>query len=348
MKNMISMQSVMTIWFLGFLKSISSAIANVPSKLDNPRRFEACTDLVSYDDFYGLSVRHQSQTQALTDIFESMGGLDWTRRSGWGVGDPCVSFWYGIECDCYGNIIAIELSDNRVRGSLPPSIGQLVSLQVLDMHSSVPLDDNANSITGFIPSLANLTALEVIDFSGNNVIGMPDDMTHNGNLQVISLSRNQLASLPPTLGNLGALRVFEVDSNEGLAATFPADALCNMTDIVIVNMGNNSITGPFYNTCLKDLNPLIFDFTAKLTVSESDAEGLEGDAPAELVSAWSRIDKGYISFYLQPELTDHFGTVCADLRFCLWQNFRSHGDLSSVSSDSEVPSEVVSTINLAI
>jgi hypothetical protein len=94
MKNMISMQSVMTIWFLGFLKSISSAIANVPSKLDNPRRFEACTDLVSYDDFYGLSVRHQSQTQALTDIFESMGGLDWTRRSGWGVGDPCVSFWY--------------------------------------------------------------------------------------------------------------------------------------------------------------------------------------------------------------------------------------------------------------
>lgn len=320
----------------------------IPFMASYPRNLEGCVSMLPFGEMPRSTGLMQAQTAALNDLFLSTNGSGWLRNSGWHSGDPCLNYWFGIECDCGGNVVAIRLPDNRLVGSIPASIGQLASLEVMDMHSSIPSDRNANKIVGELPSLANLTSLRIIDFSGNSISGLPSDIGMNTDLQVISVSRNRVANLPSNLGGLQSLRVLEIDSNEGLEAAFPVNDICAMPDLLIVNMGNNSITGPFFDSCLERLNPLLFDFSALLTLSDDDTWGLEGDVPAELVHDWTRVDQGYISFYLQPDLSGHFGSVCADLRFCLWQNFRSHGDLSGITSDSEVPEEVFKTINLAV
>ncbi|PUZ68634.1 hypothetical protein GQ55_2G044100 [Panicum hallii var. hallii] len=85
----------------------------------------------------------------------------------------------------------IDLSNNSFEGSIPGSIGRLVSLHGLDMSH--------NNFTGQIPSqLHNLTRLESMDLSFNSLSGeIPQEFTSLTSLSWLNLSYNNLTGRIP-------------------------------------------------------------------------------------------------------------------------------------------------------
>ena len=280
------------------------------------------------------------QTRALMDFFQSTGGETWIRADGWGAGDPCHSFWFGVSCDFDDHIVAIELTNNGLRGSLPESLRYLRWLRILNLHSSFDAGEAKNIITGRFPSLVDAVDLSYIDMAGSQISGISADLQYNTNLVALSFSGNLIRSLPDKLPQLTQLKIVEFSDNM-ISSDFPTQSICSLPELYILNLGNNTFTGDFYDECLQSLDPLVFDLSAS-----SLTDGLRSAVPKDLVTHWTNINKGYISFYLQAGMSGHFGQVCTDIRFCRSFNFRSHGDLALVPPE-EIPSYVYDGMNLA-
>ncbi|KAM1086215.1 hypothetical protein FF1_011935 [Malus domestica] len=54
---------------------------------------------------------------------------------------PCT--WYHITCNSENSVIRVRFYNNRLTGSIPPSLGNLTSLQILEL--------NSNLLTGTVP-----------------------------------------------------------------------------------------------------------------------------------------------------------------------------------------------------
>lgn len=308
---------------------------------------EACFGTHEYEFRADLSERPSNTREfdALLDFFNSTGGDLWINRDGWGVGDPCRNFWFGIQCDCEGNVVAIRLPDNRLGGSIPPSIANLTALRLIDLHTSVGSLHNRNILVGTVPALADISSLSALDVSGNRLNSVYSADSISSRIESLCASGNDFGSIPWNLDRLTELRILDL-SDSNIEAVFPSSAVCDMSHIYVISFANNTITGNFFDACLLDLNPLIFDMTAFIPSRGFDVQGLTGEVPSALASRWSNIDEGYISFYLQPLIEGHFGAVCVDTRFCFKSNFRAHTDLAWVQL-TDIPSYVYDTIEIA-
>lgn len=90
---------------------------------------------------------------------------------------------------------------------LPPSIGELQSLQLLDLHS--------NKLTNLPSTLGRLTALETLDVSRNfnTLCVLPDALGDLVSLTFLDVSFNQIRELPSSLGKLKSLKRLKLDQN---------------------------------------------------------------------------------------------------------------------------------------
>ncbi|KAK8506406.1 hypothetical protein V6N12_034139 [Hibiscus sabdariffa] len=102
--------------------------------------------------------------------------------------------------------VSADLSNNQFSGQIPEEVGQLLSLQMLNL--------SYNNFTGPIPeSFGNLVALESLDLSSNKLEGrIPSQMTKLTFLEVLNLSENKLFG-PIPHGN--QFDTFENDSYRG-------------------------------------------------------------------------------------------------------------------------------------
>ncbi|KAG5235451.1 phytosulfokine receptor [Salix suchowensis] len=110
---------------------------------------------------------------------------------------------------------SILLSNNRINGTIPPEVGRLKDLHVLDL--------SRNNITGTIPnSFSQMENLEILDFSSNNLYGsIPSSLEKLTFLSRFSVANNHLRGQIPTGGQFysflaQALRVIQdsVSSNQ--------------------------------------------------------------------------------------------------------------------------------------
>jgi Immunoglobulin I-set domain. len=99
----------------------------------------------------------------LVALYNSTNGPGWTNRTNWLTGP--VKNWYGITIDAgNGRVYGISLRNNKLKGAIPLTIGDLTN-----MHS---LDFSEDEINGTIPStLGNLTNLQYLDLSNNQLTG---------------------------------------------------------------------------------------------------------------------------------------------------------------------------------
>ena len=88
-------------------------------------------------------------------------------------------------------LTAIDLSNNRLEGTIPESVGRLVSLRVLNMSH--------NGFTGEIPTqLGGVADLESLDLSCNQLSGeIPQELTNLTFLATLNLSDNRLVGKIP-------------------------------------------------------------------------------------------------------------------------------------------------------
>ena len=84
-----------------------------------------------------------SERQALESIYAATGGTNWTNNTSWlgEAGTECD--WYGVTCND-GSVVALDLSNNELAGSIPLSLQNLTSLTDLDISD--------NSLDGSVPS----------------------------------------------------------------------------------------------------------------------------------------------------------------------------------------------------
>ncbi len=153
----------------------------------------------------------------------------------WNLNEP-IDTWNGITLSPKGCVISIELEDGYLSGNIPPEIGNLSHLKVLDVDE--------NQISGAIPpELGNLTALEYIDLSANNLNdNIPPELGNLSYLNYLDLTGNSLnGHIPPELGNLTALEYINLSTN-ALSGNIPSE-LGNLTQLKYLDLTGNSLSG---------------------------------------------------------------------------------------------------------
>ncbi|XP_017639892.2 receptor-like protein 43 [Gossypium arboreum] len=118
---------------------------------------------------------------------------------------------------------AIDMSSNKFEGTIPETVGNLISLQVLNFSH--------NHLTGHIPSsLGNLVALESLDLSCNKLVGeIPSELAGLNFLEVLNLSENQLVGLIPQGKQFNTFLNDSYAGNIGLCG-FPVSKSCSRSE----------------------------------------------------------------------------------------------------------------------
>jgi PKD repeat protein len=196
---------------------------------------------------------------ALVALFESTNGLEWTNS--WDLSTP-VQTWFGLTFDQGGCLIRIELSDNNLVGELPETIGNFLTLKVLNLSQ--------NNIRGTLrDELFNLLTLEQLDLSANAMDGSVNaGMDELINLTMLNLRENELTgSLPLSMYKLSNLRYLDISYNQlsgkllsqfsGLSsiqyANFSSnrfeglipEEICQLTRLRYFYVANNDFSGAF-------------------------------------------------------------------------------------------------------
>ena len=237
--------------------------------------------------------------EELVDVYEALGGAGWANADNWGTDAP-LDEWYGVTTDVDGRITGLDLSDNGLTGPIPPELGLLESLEVLDL--------SGNGITagafqaqdfwgpvqpGFSPDPA-----EDLTMAALGGAGWQFDMASPGRFAYalqqqtepevcaypsgpLVLGDGLTGSIPPALGALKRLRVLDLSYNS-LTGSIPPE-LGNIESLEVLDLGWNNLSGsiPAELGELGNLQALALCSNARSDGSES-VGGLTGSIPPEL------------------------------------------------------------------
>lgn len=233
----------------------------------------------------------QRDSLILVELADATKGYNWKRP--WILENP-IAGWGGVTLDVYEGemrLVALDLADNNLQGSLPESMGRLDALKALfitgaNLNQELPL---------WVPGLKNLTQ---VAFGGCNIYGpIPDsyfdmvqltklDLYGNsitgplspkfGNLvNIISVlfSSNPLTGpIPSTIGNLKVCSSIQMDGCQ-LDGNIPAE-IADMPELAFIMLAGNNLTGGFENV----------GNCPKLKTINVTYNKLEGSVPASILN----------------------------------------------------------------
>ncbi|CAM8955342.1 unnamed protein product [Rhodiola kirilowii] len=131
----------------------------------------------------------------------------------------------------------LSLGGNRIYGSIPVQIGNLINLATLEIDS--------NSLAGEIPaSIGNLYKLGKLYLGVNKLSGIVPSLIGNlTNLYDLALSENQLeGSLPSSLQRCIRLQALNIENNR-LHGDSSLKILSSLNQIIVLDMSGNFFTG---------------------------------------------------------------------------------------------------------
>lgn len=168
---------------------------------------------------------------ALSEFYDLSNGDDWTNTMNdvdpWFSNcDPCGSqpgndAWFGITCNSNGQIRSINMPNNNMVGTLPPSLCIFPALDFLNVNG----DFNANTanLSGTIPEVSctddNGVVIFVLNFNnfsigGNQFTGtIPTEFSDMSNLATFFVRQNMLSGSLPDFGPGNQLIDIKVDNN---------------------------------------------------------------------------------------------------------------------------------------
>lgn len=264
---------------------------------------------------------NQQDSLALVALYDSTGGPNWTRHSGWLTGP--VENWSGttwnagrlteIKMGATGMIGTIPeqladaemlewlwLSDGQLKGPIPASLGSLANLKRLylfrnqltggippefkDLQSLEEIVLWENDLEGPIPvEFFQLSNLRLIDFQTNRFSGsISNDFRQLAKLEVINLGDNQFeGEIPSGFNQLSKLHTVNFGKNQ-LTGSIPED-LVNLNSTRIIELGDNLLTGPI---------PNVFADVDSLLLINLRNNNLSGAISLELATRFASIVEG--------------------------------------------------------
>ncbi|XP_057866236.2 receptor-like protein EIX1 [Cryptomeria japonica] len=142
------------------------------------------------------------------------------------------------------SVVVLDLSENQFCASIPAEIGE-------NKFSYLSLSHN--NLSGSIPStICEGLSMEILDFSYNSLTGkIPPSFVNCSCLEVLNLENNCLeGELPVELGNMTSLQTLKIRGNL-LNGTLPN--LGNCKQLQILDVGDNSLTGKIASNWIVEL-----------------------------------------------------------------------------------------------
>jgi len=227
--------------------------------------------VTAYDSIIGQTLYSKSDTAsiyiqanstdslALVDLFNSTNGPKWLRHTYWLSKTP-LSKWSGVTLDASGRVLELALGSDSLKGTIPPTLGNLSNIEILylwgnQLSDTIPaslgnlgnvqiLEIGQNQLTGSIPlSLGNLHNIDTLYLWGNKLTGsIPDTLGTLTNLKILSLSQNSLSgSIPTSFGNLTNLQRLDLSQNK-LTGAIPS-TFGNLSNLQFLYLNSNKLTG---------------------------------------------------------------------------------------------------------
>ena len=190
--------------------------------------------VVTVDDDDTVETAAELDRAALVALYDNAGGDGWYLTTNWKTSQP-LSAWFGVTTDSDGRVTVLHLNSINMVGTLPTQLGNLTALEQLDLAASPQL-------TGQIPDLSGLTALQQLSMWDNQLTGeIPDWLGSLTALTLVALSGNQLEGAIPDLSNLSSLETLNLGGNQ-LTGAIP-DLLGSLTALEFLNLSGNELTG---------------------------------------------------------------------------------------------------------
>lgn len=139
------------------------------------------TALASYADV---------QFAGLEALYNSTNGPGWLTSTGWRDNLLGICNWYGVTCDSdSGNVTGLSLSSNELAGDVSEAT------ELIEVSTLKELDLSNNRLSGSVPLvLGMMTHLETLDLSGNELSSFSDGWGSGASsLRHLSLQNNRIS-----------------------------------------------------------------------------------------------------------------------------------------------------------
>ncbi|KAH0645604.1 hypothetical protein KY290_034387 [Solanum tuberosum] len=134
-------------------------------------------------------------------------------------------------------LVMIDIGENKIHGNIPPQLGHLSSLEGLYLGS--------NALSGEVPvRIFNVSSLKVIALAANTLSGkLPSNLVYSlPNLEGLYLGINNFSGkLPSSISNATKLKFFDLGWNTFIG-NVPIDLGINLQQIQSINFQRNMLT----------------------------------------------------------------------------------------------------------
>ena len=253
--------AVATVSPSGFVSAVAEGRATITARADSVSAASAITVVLDPD------------RGALMSLYHAAGGSEWWGRGNW-MTDAPLGEWYGVEVDEQGRVTGLDLSLNNLEGSLPPEIGNLEMLRVLNL--------GFNYLVAPLPrELYGMPMLEELYIPYNNMEATTlSDYLGLRRLRTLDLDASGVSgTLPPELAGHPELRNMNLGLGE-LTGTIPP-GIVEMPHLANLNLrGNARITGSLPEeigrlSTLTGLNLTGTGMSGTLPLGLTEIEGLD-------------------------------------------------------------------------
>ena len=140
----------------------------------------------------------ETDREALVALFKATSGEYWEDKEYW-LTDAPLHKWSNVTTNEKGRVTELLLAENGLNGEIPRELGNLTSLEVLDLGGGV-FDFDENRLRGEIPpELGNLANLKLLDLSWNRLSGeIPPELGNLSNLESLNLRHTGLSGCIPS------------------------------------------------------------------------------------------------------------------------------------------------------